>query len=691
MSMRYLGGVITANSVTPTGSYQDSAAPGVWTTAQQLQLKAAGLWPLFGNANPDSFIENLFSTYLYTGNSSTQTINNGIDLAGEGGLVWIKDRAGPYTYGHFLFDTNRGVNKYLRSEQTSAQGTLTNALNSFNASGFSLGSNGNVNDGAPITYASWTLRKQPKFFDIQTFTTTYNVNPNVISHNLGGELGCAIFKQLNSTGQGINWIVYHRSLGTGKYLRLNLSGATVTDAQSFVAVNNTAGTISFGYPMSDVNDRLVSGGTETTNWVGYFFAHNAGGFGLSGNENVISCGSFTTDAYLSVITTNLGYEPQWIMMKSTQDDNWIMIDNMRGMTTGIDAILNPNLSSAENTDYQGISPTATGFTVTSGSGVSTYATYIYIAIRRGPMAVPTLGTTVFEPSIYTGNDAYPTTVGSLPVVDLAMPRGRGGSGAPRTIDRLRGGSAYLFTSSTSAETSISPSYVVNFDNQSGLKIASQINSSGTNYVNYSFRRAPSYMDVVCYTGTGVARTVAHNLAAVPELIIVKQRNTAQDWLVYAAPIGNTNALYLNFNDASTTRTEWNSTTPTTSVFSLSTDISVNQSSGTYVAYLFATCPGVSKVGSYTGTGTTQAINCGFTAGARYVLIKRTDSTGDWYVWDSARGIVAGNDPYLLLNSTAAEVTGTDYIDTSATGFEISSTAPAAINANGGSYIFLAIS
>jgi hypothetical protein len=110
----------------------------------------------------------------------------------------------------------------------------------------------------------------------------------------------------------------------------------------------------------------------------------------------------------------------------------------------------------------------------------------------------------------------------------------------------------------------------------------------------------------------------------------------------------------------------------------------------YVAYLFATCAGVSKVGSYTGTATTLQIDCGFTSGARFVLIKRTDSTGDWYVWDTARGIVSGNDPYLLLNSTAAEVTNTDYIDTYSAGFEISSTAPAAINASGGTYIFLAI-
>ena len=72
------------------------------------------------------------------------------------------------------------------------------------------------------------------------------------------------------------------------------------------------------------------------------------------------------------------------------------------------------------------------------------------------------------------------------------------------------------------------------------------------------------------------------------------------------------------------------------------------------------------------------------------MIKRTDSTGDWYVWDTVRGIIALNDPYTLMNTTGAEVTNTDYIDTYSPGFEISSTAPAAINALNGTYIFLAI-
>lgn len=114
----------------------------------------------------------------------------------------------------------------------------------------------------------------------------------------------------------------------------------------------------------------------------------------------------------------------------------------------------------------------------------------------------------------------------------------------------------------------------------------------------------------------------------------------------------------------------------------------NLSGSTYVAYLFASCPGVSKVGSYTGTGATQTINCGFTGGARFVMIKRTDSTGDWWVWDTARGMVAGTDPRSLFNNTNAE-TNANWVYTATTGFQIV-TSDATVNASGGTYIYLAI-
>jgi hypothetical protein len=109
-----------------------------------------------------------------------------------------------------------------------------------------------------------------------------------------------------------------------------------------------------------------------------------------------------------------------------------------------------------------------------------------------------------------------------------------------------------------------------------------------------------------------------------------------------------------------------------------------------VAYLFASCPGVSKVFSYTGNGSSQTINCAFTAGARLVLIKRTDSTGDWYIWDSARGIVSGNDPHLSLNTTSAEVTSNDSIDPDSSGFVVNQLSATNINVSSATYIGIAI-
>jgi hypothetical protein len=202
------------------------------------------------------------------------------------------------------------------------------------------------------------------------------------------------------------------------------------------------------------------------------------------------------------------------------------------------------------------------------------------------------------------------------------------------------------------------------------------------------------MDVVAYTGNGVAgRQVTHNLGVAPELMIVKMRNQFSDnWVVYHSALTAGENVFL---DTSTAPSNYGNRLygPSTTYFTVSSDTSVNNTYSpelTYIAYLFATLAGVSKVGSYTGTGSDLNVDCGFSAGARFILIKRTDSTGDWYVWDSVRGISAGNDPYLLLNTTAAEVTNTDYIDPLSSGFTVTSNASGTVNVSSGSYIFLAI-
>jgi hypothetical protein len=641
---------------------------------------------------PPVYIEDVFSTWLYTGTGSgTVTNNNGIDLTGKGGMVWIKSRTSAGSpqisspippNNHYIFDTVRTNQNALNSASIYGQDTSWgNTYFRFLSNGFDTGTNGaNYSNDSGNNYATWSFRKQAKFFDIVTYTGT-GAN-RTIAHNLGAVPGCIMIKRTDTTAA---WAVYHRSLANTQYMVLNTTAAAATGATYWNSTTPTSSVFSLG-TSTDVN---ASSGT----YVAYLFAHDAGGFGATGSDNVISCGSFTTDGSANA-TVSLGYEPQFVMVKSTSTAGaWVTFDSMRGMPApgSNNFVLFPNTSDAEiSTGGYKINPSATG--MSPYLEVST--TYIYIAIRRGPMKTPTTGTSVFGLNARTGTGANATVTGGQ-TDDAVLIKNRGRVEGNLFAARLTL-TGYLETSSTAAEVAAGTTILQAnpWDVMDGVKvgtIAYKTNATADTFINYLFRRAPGFFDVVCYTGTGSVGTESHNLGVAPELMIVKQRaGTAfGDWFVYSSSVGATKYLSMQTTAAAATSTSaWNNTSPTSTVFTRGTFLSV--ASATFVAYLFATVAGVSKVGFYTGTGTTNQINCGFTGGARFVMIKRTDSTGDWYVWDSARGIVAGNDPYLLLNSTAAEVTGTDYVDTYSLGFEISSTAPAAINANGGTFIFLAI-
>jgi hypothetical protein len=220
--------------------------------------------------------------------------------------------------------------------------------------------------------------------------------------------------------------------------------------------------------------------------------------------------------------------------------------------------------------------------------------------------------------------------------------------------------------------------------------AYHFNESGDDMIDYTFKRATGFFDVVAYTGTGSNTSINHNLGVAPELMIVKRRNSSRVWAVWASGIDIDDYLTLNGTSGVTTFALWQSTQPTATQITLGTDGSVNGSGDTYIAYLFATLDGVSKVGSYTGTGTTNNIDCGFSSSARFVMVKRTSSTGDWYVWDSARGITVGSDPFLKINTSDAEGTTSDIIQPYSSGFTLTSNAGTAINGNGETFIFLAI-
>jgi len=463
-----------------------------------------------------------------------------------------------------------------------------------------------------------------------------------------------------------------------------LLNSTASAQDDLADWNNTAPTatvFSVGTPAGT----NINGAT----YVAYLFAHNAGGFGLTGTDNVISCGSYTGNGSTTGPVIDLGYEPQWLMIKyaSGSGEDWAMFDNMRDMSWNNTALLKANTSGAESTSDR-LRLSATGFQIISTTALVNIngGNYIYIAIRRGPMKVPTSGTSVFDVDL-AGNASAPTMTSAFPV-DLGFIARRSGGDSWYWVDRLRG-TPSLSSDTTAAEASFPT--LGKFDYMNGYGSSTTL----TAYTGWNFRRAPSFFDEVCYTGTGADLQLTHNLNVAPELIIAKSRSTTYDWRV-VSNFGSVNYNYGFLNDTQAFGSISYASDvilyakPDASKVYLGPNAYSNNSGDTYVAYLFATCVGVSKVGSYTGNGSTQTIDCGFTGGARFVMVKATSTTGNWIVADSARGIVAGNDPALYLNSTAAEVTGLDWIDADNSGFVVNETATIAANTNGVSYIFLAI-
>jgi hypothetical protein len=642
----------------------------------------------FAQSSVPNYIEEVFSAWIYAGTGAAQTINNGIDLAGKGGLVWTKARTeitgGPYN--HSLQDTVRGTKNLLSSNNTDSAVTYTEGI-SFNSGGFGItGGGAFAYNYSGDAYASWTFREQPKFFDIVTYTGNGGVS-QAISHTLGSVPGCVIIKRTDSAA---SWFVWHRSLTNGDYLFLNATNAAASGSPvTWPLSPATSSTFTVGYE-AGVN---ASGGT----YVMYLFAHNAGGFGLSGTDNVISCGSFTTGGS-GVFSETLGYEPQFILAKKTSGtSNWFMLDSTRGMLVDSTASwLRANFTAAENSNSpNSMAPNATGFT--SGSSLfDSSSTYIYIAIRRGPMKVPTTGTSVFTPTAYTGNGAGNRLINAGFPPDIFIPRVLNGAYGYNTwvVSRIQGGGQTMaFNAQFQEQVYDTGSFTreqLGYVTRSSTNIA---NPAGDSMIGYSIRRAPSFYDTVCWTANGSAANINHNLTVRPQLILAKNRLNSSNWFVLVGgsgrfSINSTNAAGFNSGGA-----DCLGSTTTTFSTSFLQDINSDQpivNGQPYVAYLFASAPGVSRVSSYTGTGTTQVIDCGFTSGARFVMIKATSATGNWFVWDSARGISAGNDPYVLFNDSVPENTITDWVGTAATGFQLIVGGSNLANSNGVTYIFLAI-
>ena len=643
------------------------------------------------------YVEEMFATTLFTGGGGGRYFTTGIPGLENGAMIWTASRV---TAGNKrIYDTTQASDggSFLLISPSLATNSDTTENSGGSVFIYKNDSTGTVQQGSSeynAPWVWWTFKKKQKFFDIVTWSGN-GTGDRTISHNLGSTPGMIILKDRSPN----SWFVYHRGFSSPdtEYAILNASYSVQTGGS--LNWNVTSTTFQADYNLS----ANLSGST----YVAYLFAHNAGGYGLTGTDNVITCGSYIADGSGNA-TISLGYEPQWIMVKRAGGTSaWFIQDTMRGLPV-IDSG-NGRAIRANTTDQEeGLGQynlSSTGFIASNQAGGDRY---IYMAIRR-PQKVPTSATSVFSPVYRTGTGSDATVTTDF-APDLTISTGLNGNFTV-WIDRVRGTSRVHASQITNPESYLSSSgNQVTLFGSNGITYGSSgnyTNTNGTEYINWIFRRAPKFFDIASYRGVssgfpGTPQDVSHNLGAVPELIIIRNRTDDDNWFVYHSGTALPNAQFLNLYVAAEDNSTRMNTAPTSTTFNVGRDAMVNKNGSSYVAWLFATLPGISKVGSYTGTAAIQQINCGFTSGARFVMIKRTDSganssqeNGQWYCFDTARGIVTGNDPYISMNRAQANQTGTDYIDPYSAGFEIPALPNSPnngypVNISGATYIFLAI-
>jgi len=301
----------------------------------------------------------------------------------------------------------------------------------------------------------------------------------------------------------------------------------------------------------------------------------------------------------------------------------------------------------------------------------------------------------FNAKLRTGTGAAFSVAGELFQPDLVWTKGRSGATDHAFYDSTRGVEKRLESNNTDAEVTGDTTGLTAFnsDGFSGGALA-QINTNAATYVDWMFKKGvtPGF-DIVGYTGDGAAgRTVAHSLGVVPSLIFVKNRVSGDGtWCTYHKDVDASPANYfmkLNSQDAkAAVSTIWNNTVPTSSVFSLGTNGSVNENGSNHVAYLFAEVPGFSRIGKYTGNGSADGpfVWCGFRP--RFVLVRRIDAFDNWHVNDSCRKLDNPINITIYPNLNNAEAGGSD-LDFLANGFKVRNIATQ-MNASGGTYVFIA--
>jgi hypothetical protein len=331
------------------------------------------------------------------------------------------------------------------------------------------------------------------------------------------------------------------------------------------------------------------------------------------------------------------------------------------------------------------------------------------------LPTPTIGATsatlanlYYDASLYTGNGSNQTITNSGFQPDWIWVKARSNAQGSSLVDAVRGASKVLISNSTAAEATLTspPTF-----NSNGFTSTTDISTNGYTYVAWQWKangsgssntagsitstvsaNTTAGFSIVTYTGNATSgATVGHGLGVAPSMIILKIRSTTGNWPVYHVSTGNTKALYLDLanGQGGDFTGAWNNTTPTSTVFTLGNSTETNASSGTFVAYCFAEVAGYSKIGSYTGNGSTDGPFVFTGMRPAFILIKNSSSTGYWVIFDVARNTYNAMTSQLWPNGNDAESNTYGVIDAVSNGFKLRNTA-AGYNDSGSTYIYMAL-
>lgn len=365
-------------------------------------------------------------------------------------------------------------------------------------------------------------------------------------------------------------------------------------------------------------------------------------------------------------------------------------------------------------------------------------------VSQGSITITETGETWFPVAGTTGNDEWvgefgqggfantPTagfkalTTKNLPAVDVRQPQKffntvlYEGTGAVQSItgvgflpdsiwgknrdvaddhwwhDDIRGATAKLVPDTAAAEITAATG-LTSFD-ADGFSLGTGVGHSGYNdnlesHVAWCLKELAGFFDIVSYVGTGVAHAESHSLGVVPGVMIVKNRNDANNWRVYhedEAPDPETDFLALDVAAAAVdSAAAWNDTAPTSNQFTVGTEVNVNTNGDNYIAYLFGEKSGLCAIGNYVGNADTEGpfVYCGFRPA--FVLTKKVLTAGrSWVMRDAAREPLNPVTLSLLADATSIDSSGVGDVDFLATGFKVRTT-DAQMNTTGGVYVFIA--